>query len=144
MKPEEIVRQALLLEMTEKFGYPRELIGVEREISTLPHLKGALLKGVKIPKRRFDLVCFAGKIHKEFPLYPLLLIECKAIALSEKALQQVLGYNYYVGAYFVAIANGQGVVMCDRKGEIVRNGLMPYSELTRYAMDTREKSLSSV
>ncbi len=139
MKPEEIVRQALLLEMTEKFGFPRELIGVEREISTLPHLKGA-----KIPKRRFDLVCFAGKIHKDFPLYPLLLIECKAITLSEKALQQVLGYNYYVEAYFVAIANGQGVVMCDRKGEIVRNGLMPYSELARYAMDSREKSLSSV
>ena len=40
MKPEEIVRQELLLEMTQKFGFPRELIGLERELSMLPHLKG--------------------------------------------------------------------------------------------------------
>ncbi len=139
MKPEEIVRQSLLLEMTLKFGFPRELIAIEKEISTLPHLQGK-----KIPKRRFDLVCFSGNIHKEFPLFPLILIECKAIDLSEKALQQVLGYNYYVGAYFIAIANGQGVIMCDRNGEIVKNELMPYAELVRLAVDAREKSLSCI
>ncbi len=138
MTPEEIVRQNLIHDMTQKLGYPRELIGVEREISQLPHLNGKT-----IPKRRFDIVCFTGKIHKEFPLYPLLLVECKAIPLSEKALSQVLGYNYYVGAYFVAIANSQGVILVDRKGEMIRNGLMHYRELIASAMDTREKSLSS-
>lgn len=110
--------------MVERFGFPKECISVEREISTLPHLLGQ-----KIPKRRFDIICFAREIHKEFPLYPLLLVECKAIPLSEKALDQVFGYNYYVGAHFVAIANSQDVVMVDRKGEIVRNGLMHYREL---------------
>ncbi len=139
MKPEEIVRQNLILQMTEKLGFPKELISIEREISTLPHLSGE-----KVPKRRFDIICFMGKCDKDLPLYPLLLVECKAIPLSESALSQVFGYNYYVKAHFVALANSQGVVLVDRKGEMVRNGLLPYKELIRIAMDAREKSVSSI
>lgn len=137
MKPEEIIRQNLLLKMCSQYGFRRELIGVEKEISTLPHLKG-----MKVPKRRIDLVCFSGRIDKQLPLYPLLLIECKAISLSSHALEQVLGYNYYVGAYFVAIANADGLLIWDKNGEMIQNGLMQYEELERYAMDRREKSLS--
>ncbi len=139
MNPEELIRQNLLFKMCSEYGFRKEFIGVEKEISTLPHLKG-----MKIPKRRIDLVCFSTKIHKEFPLYPLLLIECKAISLSDKALEQVLGYNYYVKAAFVAIANNEGLIMWDKHGELVKNGLMQYSELESYALDTREKSLFSI
>ena len=138
MKPEEIVRQALIVEMTKNLGFPKQLISVEREISTLPHLQGK-----KIPKRRFDIICFASSVEKDLPLYPLLLVECKAIALSESALAQVFGYNYYVKAHFIALANREGVVLVDRKGEMVRNGLLPYKELICLAMAAGKKSLSS-
>ena len=139
MKPEEIVRQNLIHEMVAHYGYPRELIGVEREISTLPHLQGK-----KIPKRRFDLICFTGLIHKEFSLYPLLLVECKAVTLTEATFAQVLGYNYHVGAYFVAIANSHGVVLVDKNGEMVSEGIVPYRELVALGLDLAKKSVSCV
>lgn len=139
MKPEEIIRQNLLLTMCSQYGFRSQFIGVEKEISTLPHLKG-----MKIPKRRIDLVCFSGKIHKQFPLYPLLLVECKAISLSSNALEQVLGYNYYVQACFVAIANGDSLLIWDKNGEMIQNGLMQYEELEQYALARREEFLSSV
>lgn len=121
MLPEEIVRQSLIHDMINRLGFPKELIVIEKEMSELPHLRG---KGV--PKRRIDLLCFTKKGEI---LYPLLLVECKAIPLRDRALEQVFGYNYYVGARFVAIANGQGIVMIDGNGENVRHELLSYREL---------------
>lgn len=135
MKPEEIVRQLLVCDMIGRFGFPRELVAIEKEIATLPHLQGRTL-----PKRRLDVICFA-KLKET--LYPLLLVECKAVPLSQKTLEQVFGYNYYVEASFIAIANGDGLIMMDRIGERVIHGLLPYAELVAHAMDSREKSLSS-
>ncbi len=102
--PEEIVRQCLLAKMTQELGYPKECLVLEREISGLPHLQGAPLK---IPQRRVDILCFAKSQQAEANLFPLLLIECKAVPLQSYMLKQLIGYNYYIQACFVALVNGQ-------------------------------------
>jgi hypothetical protein len=121
-KKEECIRQALIQKLIFELGFPRELISIEKELSKLPHLSGK-----QLPKRRVDLVCFTQNV------YPLLVIECKAIPLSEKALDQVLGYNYYIQAEFVAISNGQTQVISDKEGKRVWYEWMEYRELVREA-----------
>lgn len=99
--PEERVRQTLLRRMNA-LGYPQSHLVLEASLSQMPHL--ALFPS-KLPNRRADLVCFAPHIHPQHALYPLLLIECKAIPLTSKVINQVLGYNHYLQAYFIAIIN---------------------------------------
>ncbi|NGX59323.1 MAG: hypothetical protein KR126chlam3_00472 [Chlamydiae bacterium] len=103
--PEELVRQKLLHVMTRQLGFPKNLIAVEKQLSELPHLKGA----ASLPKRRADILCFAKGIHPEFSLFPLLIIECKEGVASDAAAKQALGYNHYVQAPFVAIAGEEKV-----------------------------------
>lgn len=98
--PEEAVRQQLLHTMVQRLEYPESSIAVEKSLHQLPHVKYD-----KAPLRRLDLLCFAKGIHPDFSLYPLLLVECKAVKLTPKVLAQVCGYNFYVKAYFVAVAN---------------------------------------
>lgn len=98
--PEEKVRQQLLSVMMKQLGYPKELLAVEKKLSELPHLKRE--KG--LPNRRADLLCFAPHIHSDYPLYPLLLIECKEGSVGAVGKQQALGYNHYVKAPYVAVA----------------------------------------
>jgi len=99
--PEEGVRQHILGQMLQK-GYPLAGIAVEKSMRHMPHL--STYNG-HIPERRFDIVCFSKGIHPEFSLYPLLLVECKAVKLSDKVINQVVGYNHFVGAFFVCIVN---------------------------------------
>ncbi|MBS0654592.1 MAG: type I restriction enzyme HsdR N-terminal domain-containing protein [Verrucomicrobia bacterium] len=93
---EERVRCALLSMMIEERGYPPSLIVVERKVT---ELLGSFQPKGEVPNRRVDILCYLPT------LTPLLLIECKAVALSAKAMAQVLSYNHYIGAHFVAIAN---------------------------------------
>lgn len=92
--PEEIVRQGWLTQL-ELQGFPRALIAVEKELSQLTHLNCK-----KVPTRRADILCFAP-----VTLQPLVLIECKAVPLTQKAVTQALAYNHFVQARFVAIVN---------------------------------------
>ncbi len=101
--PEEKVRQQWLEVMTEHLSFPKELIVIEKAIERLPHLK----KGGALPQRRIDLLAYTKL--KEGPLKPLILIECKCIPLTDKALMQVLGYNHFVGASYIAIANQEEI-----------------------------------
>ncbi len=112
--PEELVRQALLQQMVKQLGYPKELLAIEREISQLSHLTGQ-----KLPERRLDILCFGKEIHPQYSLYPLLLIECKSDNLGMDAKEQLLGYNSFVGAYFIAMAAKDEVLFGYRvqKGE---------------------------
>lgn len=103
--PEELVRQSLLYIMLHRLKYPRELIAIEKSLSELPHLK----KIPGLPERRADIICFAKNIHPDYPLFPLLLIECKEGILGTEAIQQALGYNHYVRAPFIAVAGSDGV-----------------------------------
>ncbi|MBS4168664.1 type I restriction enzyme HsdR N-terminal domain-containing protein [Parachlamydia sp. AcF125] len=99
--PEEYVRQSLITKMVSQLGFPSGLMGVERELSLMPHLSQVKA----IPARRADIVCFAQGIHPQHALYPLLVIECKAVNLTSKVINQVVGYNHFLGAYFIALAN---------------------------------------
>jgi len=100
--PEEIVRQELLLRMLGPLGFPEGCIAVEKALRQMPHLA---LADCEIPDRRADIVCFAKGIHPDHDLFPLLLIECKAVKLTPRVINQVSGYNHYMGARFIAVAN---------------------------------------
>jgi hypothetical protein len=128
--PEEKVRQNWILQMIQELGFPKSLIGVEKDIFRLPHLQGK----EKFPiKRRADILCFAKNLHPDYPAYPLLLIECKATPLTEATIRQVIGYNHVVKAYFVAIANAEEIRLFVPKKEGLETLLYlpPYEQLLR-------------
>ena len=89
--PEELIRLSLIEWMVAECGYPRSLIAKE----------GSASQG-----RRFDILCYKPG---EEGLAPLLLVECKAGALTPSAEQQLLGYNQFIQAPFVCLANGTSV-----------------------------------
>jgi hypothetical protein len=94
--PEEQVRQLWLKRMIHHLEYPRELLIVEKEIKELPHLFGK-----RVPDRRIDIVCY-GKAEV---IFPLIMIECKARRLTDKAIDQVIGYNHHVNAVVIGVVN---------------------------------------
>jgi hypothetical protein len=100
--PEERVRQKLLWKMTETLDYPKELLSIEKELQSIMFFRD---KKFPAENRRVDILCFAKDLHPKHSLYPLLLIECKAVKLTEKTIEQVLGYNDYIQAFFVCIAS---------------------------------------
>jgi hypothetical protein len=131
---EEIIRQQLVRHMVEKLGYPRSLITIEKELSQLPHLR--LTPPQNIPKRRADIIAFA---KTKSTLSPLIMIECKATPLTPKFAQQVIGYNTFVGAPFLALANARQILTgCfDPSAGIYRfeQGLPPFATLLAFLID---------
>jgi len=117
--PEEVVRQTWIQRMVGELKYPKELLAVEKDLASLPHVLGD-----KIPARRIDLLCF---LKKEGGVVPLLLVECKEGPLSEEALGQVVSYNYYVKAPYVAVVNLTQVRFLYHQEELSR--LPSYFEL---------------
>lgn len=81
----------------ENFGYPKSLLVVEKNIKDLVP---SSIEGGIIPDRRVDIVCFSPKGH-----HPLLIVECKAERFHSDVLYQVIGYNKFIQASFIAIAN---------------------------------------
>jgi hypothetical protein len=116
--PEEQVRQALLHAMIEKLGFLSALIAVEKSLDQLPHLQ----ETEGLPKRRADILCFS----RDF--LPLLLIECKQDPIDAAAIEQVIGYNAFVRAPFLALADLTGVFFLH--GRQLMPGLPTYDELT--------------
>lgn len=129
--PEEKVRQTLLHKMIS-LGFPSGLIGVERELKQMPHL--ANQKG-KVPTRRADIVCFGQNIHPHHVLYPLVVIECKAVKLTPQVINQVVGYNHYLGACFIGLANQSEIQLgwydSVKKEYLFVNFLPTYEELLK-------------
>ena len=101
--PEERVRQKLLQILVRDLQFPPNMLAVEKELSQLPHLQ--LMPDV--PKRRIDILAFA-KRGDDF--WPLLMIECKAVKLLPQFANQVVGYNSFVDAPFLCLANEREVV----------------------------------
>ena len=97
---EEVIREELIDKMINLLGYPKSFIVTEKKISILPHLKNEKKSNLK---RRADIICFANNIHHKYELYPLLLIECKREKLTNKAAEQLLGYNHFIKAPFLAL-----------------------------------------
>jgi hypothetical protein len=98
-QPEERVRQAFIKMMTEQLEYPAALIGIEKALDQMAHIT---TPSSEIPERRADIIVY-GK--GSTGLFPLLLVECKAVPLTEATVRQVTGYNHYVKALFVAMVN---------------------------------------
>jgi len=112
--PEERVRQSLLLQMIGPLGFPKGLVAVEKSISN---------------GRRADIIAYAKQKDR---LIPLLLIECKAIALDEEVVfRQAFGYNASIGAPFWCLAHADGVRMFWMEGEALKSipFLPPYDQL---------------
>ncbi len=121
--PEERVRQKWLRRMVYQLEYPKELLVVEKELKELPHLKG-----MDVPNRRLDILCYGKGIE-----FPLLLIECKDERLSARALDQVIGYNHHVRACFVAAVGHEeaqlGYFNADEKKYVFYSVLPSFKEL---------------
>lgn len=126
---EELIRQRLVQHMIHDLGYPAALIAVEKELSQLPHLK--LTPIHQIPKRRADIIVFA-KDPGNVDLKPLMMIECKAVPLLPKFANQVIGYNAFVRAPFIALANEEQIMTgCfDKTAGVFRfqKGLLSFSQ----------------
>lgn len=95
--PEELVRQGVINYLTHQLGYLSGGIAVEVSLQQMPHLS---LINARLPRRRADIVVF----HQGSPL---LLIECKAVKMTTKTIRQVLGYNWYLKAPFIAVVNAE-------------------------------------
>ncbi len=129
--PEEKVRQKLIQKMIYKLSYPRELLSIERSLADL----SGTLAHKKIPNRRVDITSFA---KKNTLLYPLLVIECKeSEGLTQDALAQLQGYNYFIKAPFIAIAYPEGEVFgyATKSGFTYLPYLPSYEDLIRVAQD---------
>ena len=128
--PEEVVRQKWLEVMTNHLSFPKELIVVEKKLSLLPHLE----VGLSLPERRVDILAYT---QEEGALKPLILIECKCISLTEKALFQVKGYNDFIQASYVAIANENEISMgyTNQEGEFEMLDFLPAYSLLLKALN---------
>jgi Type I restriction enzyme R protein N terminus (HSDR_N) len=126
--PEEVVRQRLIRWMVEELGFPSHLMAIEKELAQLPHLQNLPL--AQIPKRRLDLLVFSPK-----DLSPLLMIECKATTLSSKSIRQLIGYNYFVKASFICLANHHevltGLFCLSEKKYRFQKGMPRFEQLTQ-------------
>lgn len=89
--PEEIVRQQWIQKMIQELGYPKEYIAVEKELTAT--------------MRRADIVVYSRACT------PLLLIECKAEALTSTDFDQVIGYNATIQAPYLALVNGHQMLL---------------------------------
>ncbi len=131
--PEEKIRQALIQDMALRLGYPLGNLALEKNLSQLPHLQAKQ----PLPRRRADLIVFAKNLHPSHSLYPLLLVECKAVALTSKTLRQVIGYNQFVGAYFIAAVNQTQTCLgwydSQHQDFCFQEGLLPYETLLKKA-----------
>ncbi|MBS4169734.1 Uncharacterized protein NEOC95_000448 [Neochlamydia sp. AcF95] len=97
--PEELVRQQAIQLLIQHLGFPSSCIAVEKELQSLPHMK---ISTSLLPERRADIICY---LPKENSLHPLLLVECKAVPLTSKEILQVIGYNRFIKASFIALIN---------------------------------------
>lgn len=121
--PEERIRVQLLCDLIEKLGFPASGLAVEKELSQIPHLRSM---ENKLPQRRADIICFAKGIHLSEELYPLLVIECKAVKLTPKMVNQVIGYNHYLKARYIALVNQQEIRTGWFDGESNAYRFVPY------------------
>lgn len=90
----------MLCKMIDRYGYPKELLVAEQSLNKIATAPS------RIPKRRIDLLCYTKNSSSD-GLHPLLLVECKAVEITETMVKQVVGYNAYVLAPFIALVSPQ-------------------------------------
>lgn len=119
--PEEMVRQKILGHLVNQLGYPPHAVVIEKKLSELPQVLEE-----KVPNRRIDILCLESET-----LRPLLLIECKAMPLQKKMFAQALGYNAYIKAPLICLANDEGFLLRWESDSSIkeRNQLPSYESL---------------
>lgn len=120
LTPEEKVRQALLHLMVHSLLYPPSLISVEIELASIPSIPSG-----NLPRRRADIIVFSPQV------LPLLLIECKAVPMTHAAIDQLVGYNFFVQAPYIVLANPVAIKTGTfQQGEwVFKEGLPYYRDL---------------
>lgn len=128
--PEEVIRQKWIEVMIHHLGFTSTLLSVEKALHQLPHRHTI---SSEIPQRRIDLMAYYLDEQKD--LKPLLLIECKAIALNSKALKQLMGYHQVIRSPFVALANEDEIKLAyyDSTGYQELSFLPDYNQLIQAA-----------
>ena len=93
--PEEWVRQNLVKFLIEEFGFPANLVALEKSL---------VLAGRSY---RFDALVY----DRDFA--PLVIVECKApnVKLEQKVFDQIWNYNYEIIAPYYIVTNGLTFVM---------------------------------
>lgn len=138
--PEEKIRQRLINHMVMSLGFPAASLVLEKGLRQMPHLA---LTGKSIPSRRADVICLAKGIHHEHSIYPLLLIECKAVKITSRVINQVVGYNHFLKSHFIAVVNEQeirtGWYDVAEKRYMFVNNLPKYDELLAVAGESKIK-----
>ena len=88
--PEELVRQMLLIYLTEYAHYPSSRIRVEKGV-TQQEKKG-----------RYDIIIYDKQVK------PWMLIECKShkVNITQATIDQLSGYNHEIKAPYFMVCNG--------------------------------------
>ena len=112
LTPEESVRQAYLLYLTQALHFPLISLSVEKKV---------VYNG---QTRRYDIVAYRPDAKA------LLLVECKAeqVPLSGDTLYQAAMYNHELQADFVVLFNGVSQFACRREAQ----GYQPLGNLPAY------------
>lgn len=82
-------------------GYPRRLICVEKALHEIVGFSE-----LSLPARRLDILCFSKKKHE-----PLLLVECKAHSVRKQAFDQLIAYNFFIKAPYIALADPNQIII---------------------------------
>ena len=95
-QPEQLVRQLLILYLTQKLDYPISRIQVEKSLLVLGQNK------------RYDIIVFDQDIN------PYLLVECKSHkeAINQAVLDQAARYNITLNAPYLLVTNGVQTHCC--------------------------------
>jgi len=95
-QPEELVRQLLILYLTQKLDYPISRIQVEKSLKVLGQYK------------RYDIIVYDQDIQ------PYLLVECKSHKepINQSVIDQVARYNITLKAPYLLVTNGVQSYCC--------------------------------
>ena len=95
-QPEELVRQLLILYLTQKLDYPISRVQVEKSLLVLGQYK------------RYDIIVYDQSIE------PYLLIECKSHKepINQSVLDQAARYNITLNAPYLLVTNGVQTYCC--------------------------------
>ena len=96
LTPEEEVRQAVIVMLHDRYGYPLELMQVEGQISV-----GGLT-------RRCDIVVYKGGV-------PYMIVECKRpdVPISQSVCDQACRYNTVLQVPLLLLVNGRQQVVVE-------------------------------
>lgn len=121
--PEEGVRQRFISYLLDR-GFPLSRIAVELSLKEMPHLQTA----PPDLDRRADILCYTKEGS------PLLLVECKACLIGQQAKLQLIGYNCFVGAFFLALVNNKELILMTKEGDPVEE--LDYKQLVKLSRAT--------